>query len=411
MTTNDVAPGAAPLAGIRVLDVAHQYSGAFAASLLRDLGAEVIAVEHPSGSPIRTMLPKRGRDSLWWLNIQREKRNVTLKLSTPEGRELFIELAKQSDVIIENFRPGTLERWGIGPDELTAEGVNAVMLRISGFGQTGPWKGRPGFGTVAEALSGFAHLNGFPDTPPALPSVTLADGVAGIFGAFGALAGVIGAMRNGLEGITVVDTALVETLFKIIPNQVTAYEQLGITMRRYGNSLLDKGVLRDLFSTKDGRYVAIGGGIGIPTISRTLDAVDAPELAARVRAGVLSEEQPVVAAFLHEAHASVLDWVTQRTFDEVSEVFERAGLVYAPIFTVEDIVNEPHFREREDIISIAAEDGGRMDVAGIVPKLSTNTVVTERAGASIGAYNQEVFGELLGLDAADLERLSANGVI
>lgn len=402
-----------PLAGVRVLDAAHQYSGAFGAGLLRDLGADVIAVEYPSGSPIRTMLPRRGKDSLWWLILQREKRNITLNLSEPEGQTLFTELARQADILIENFRPGTMERWNIGPRDLESAGVDAVMLRISGFGQTGPYSDRPGFGTVAEALSGFAHLNGFPDSPPALPSVTLADGVAGTFGALGAVSALLGrrADADRDKGVTVVDTALFETLFKLIPNQVTAYEQLGIIMRRYGNSLLDKGVLRDLFVTMDDRYVAVGGGIGIPTISRTLEAVDAPDLAEKVRAGVLSEDQETVAAFLREAHARIDVWVGSRTYDEVESVFQPAGLVFAPIYNVEGIYKDPHFRAREDIIAVCDEAGEPMAMSGIMPKIEGNDVVTQRAGASKGAFNHEVLSGMLGLDQQEMERLANKGVI
>jgi crotonobetainyl-CoA:carnitine CoA-transferase CaiB-like acyl-CoA transferase len=404
--------GTGSLAGIRVLDASHQYSGAFAASLLRDLGAEVIAIETPQGSPIRTMLPKRGLDSLWWLSLQREKRNITLKLSTPEGQDIYKALAREADVLIENFRPGTMEKWGIGPQQLEAAGVSAVMLRISGFGQTGPSRDRPGYGTIAEAMSGFAHLNGFPDGPPALPSVTLADGVAAVFGSLGVLAALL-QRSNDLPtpSVQVVDTALVESLFKIIPNQVTAYDQLGIVMRRYGNSLLEKGVLRDLFKTADGRDVAVGGGIGAPSIKRTLEAVDAPDLAAEVAAGVLNGEGPDVMDFLRRGHKAIATWVGARTYDEVEKVLASSGVVFAPIYNVEDIVRDEHYRARDSIISVADENGVEMAMTGIVPKIDGSNVSSRRAGAPKGAFNEEILCGLLGMSPESLKELADKGVV
>ncbi|MDE3074049.1 MAG: CoA transferase, partial [Chloroflexota bacterium] len=228
--------GEGPLVGLRVLDLSHQYSGALTACLLADLGAEVIAVEHPGGSPIRTMLPKKDGESLWWKVLQRGKKAITLNLSTERGRELMLRLARRSEVMVENFRPGTLERWRIGPKDLEAEGVSLILLRTSGFGQTGPDSGRPGFGTVAEAMSGFAYLNGFPDGPPVFPSVSLADGVAATFGAFGLMAALCARLRGqDGTGVQVVDVALFEGLFRLVPTQVQGYDLLGYVPKRPGN--------------------------------------------------------------------------------------------------------------------------------------------------------------------------------
>ena len=401
-----------PLSGVRVLDCSHQYAGAFASGILRDMGAEVIAIEHPKGSPIRTMLPKRGKDSLWWLVLQREKRNVTLDLSKPEGRALFLRLAATADVVVENFRPGTMEKWKLGPRDLEAEGIRLVMLRISGYGQTGSLRDRPGFGTAAEALSGFAHLNGFPDTPPALPSITLADGVAGVFGLIGALSTLVDYRSNpGRKGVTVVDSGLVDGLFKLIPNQVTAYDQLGIEMRRYGNSLLDKGVLRDLFVTADGRYVALGGGIGPTAIHRTVSAIEAHDLAEQVKNGILKEDHETVTAFFREAHARASKWIASKNFDEATAILNRAGVVFAPIYSVKEIVADPYFEERKNIITMKDDAGTPIKVSGIVPKVEGADVPTDRAGSAMGAFNAEVFCGELGLDAAELARLKSAGVV
>jgi len=278
-------PGRGALSGIRVLDVAHQYSGALTAALLADLGATVISIEHPKGSPIRTMLPKRDNESLWWKTVQRGKTNITLNLSSPRGRKIFLSMVKDFDVMVENFRPGTLERWQIGPAEMEAAGANLSLLRISGFGQTGPMRDLPGFGTVAEAMSGFAHLNGFPDGPPVFPSTTLADGVAAIFGAFGVLAAHIAKLREKRHGVEIVDVALFEGIFRLIPTQVLAQDQLGKAPTRPGNFLSSHGVLRNLYLTKDKRYLCVSA-VGPAAIRRIVAAADATDLCTRVDAAI-----------------------------------------------------------------------------------------------------------------------------
>ncbi len=184
------------LSGLRVLDLGHQYAAANCCSILADLGADVLQVEHPSGGPIRNMQPKKGEHSLWWKVVERGKKHVTLNLSNPRGRELLLKIAKDYDVLVENFRPGTLEKWGLGPADLEKAGLNLTMVRISGFGQTGPYSPQPGYGSAAEAMSGFAHMNGYPDGPPMFPSSTLADGVASLWGVIGTLASLYGTRQT-----------------------------------------------------------------------------------------------------------------------------------------------------------------------------------------------------------------------
>ena len=184
------------LSGLRVLDIGHQYAAANCCSILADLGADVLQVEHPTGGPIRNMLPKKGAHSLWWKVVERGKKHITLNLSKPRGREMLLKIAKDYDVLVENFRPGTLEKWRLGPADLEAAGLNLTMVRISGFGQTGPYSPQPGYGSAAEAMSGFAHMNGYPDGPPMFPSSTLADGVASLWGVIGTLASLYGNRRT-----------------------------------------------------------------------------------------------------------------------------------------------------------------------------------------------------------------------
>jgi crotonobetainyl-CoA:carnitine CoA-transferase CaiB-like acyl-CoA transferase len=397
------------LAGLKVLDLSHQYSAAMAASLLTDLGADVISVEHPTKTSIRTMLPRKGEHSLWWKVIQRGKRVITLDINTPRGRELVLELAKTADVICENFRPGTLEKWGLGPAELAAAGVNVVLLRISGFGQSGPESGRPGFGTVAEAMSGFAQLNGEPDGPPTFPSTTLADGVAGTFGAFGIMAALWHRRHTGATGIEVVDMALFEGLFRIIPTQIAAYQQFGVAPVRPGNKLTSHGVLRNLFRTSDDRWFVVSA-VGPQAIRRILVAAAARDQIVQVDDGIMMADPDDVVTFLDECDALLTEWAAARDFATVTQLLSDADAVYQPVYTAADIVADEHFRARGDLIDVPDEALGPITMQGVVPKFPGHEHVVRHAGAARGTFNAEVFGEL-GLDEVAIKQLHDDGIV
>ncbi len=399
------APGI--LSGLRVLDIAHQYSGALTASLLGDLGASVVSIEHPKGSPIRTMLPKRNDESLWWKAVQRGKTNITLDLSSPRGRELFLSFAIEFDMLIENFRPGTLERWRIGPAELEGAGANLALLRISGFGQTGPMRDRPGFGTVAEAMSGFAHLNGYPDGPPTFPSTTLADGVAAVFGAFGLLAAQIARLREGQRGVQVVDVALFEGLFRLIPTQILAQHQLGQVPRRPGNFLSSHGVLRNLYETADSRYLCVSA-VGAQAIRRVIAAPQATELIARLDADVMHAPPAEVEAFLIACNETLTEWARTRTYEELAASLTREGAVFNRVYDANDIVADPHYWAREDLIevpdarwgqsscrvsyrnSLAATIAQAMRGSGVAPTTSTSTSAALGSRRSTSTHSRKM---------------------
>ncbi len=412
MTIDAPAPTLPPLLnGLRVLDLSHQYSGALSAGLLADLGADVIAVEHPVKSPIRTMLPRKGEHSMWWKVIQRGKRVITLNISTPRGRELVLELACQADVICENFRPGTLERWGLGPEDLEREGVSVVMLRISGFGQTGPLRTRPGFGTVAEAMSGFANLNGEPDGPPTFPSTTLADGVAATFGAFGIMAALWSREHDHTTaGVEVVDVALFEGLFRLIPTQVAGHSVMGLNPTRPGNNLTSHGVLRDLFRSRDGRWFVVAG-VGSVAIGRILLAAGLDSLNVRVEGGVMTEDPFVVKAFLDVCVAQLHAWAGEHDYVELEKRFDEADVVHQTIYTVEDIVKDPQFQARGDLIQVPDNSLGAIRMQGVVPKFPRRTHEVHWAGRDRGADNEEVFKDLLHLDDRAIAQLRSDGLI
>jgi crotonobetainyl-CoA:carnitine CoA-transferase CaiB-like acyl-CoA transferase len=399
------------LAGLRVLDLSHQYSGALCGALFADLGAEVTAIEHPGGSPIRTMLPKKDGESLWWKVVQRNKRTITLNLSAAPARDLFLRLAAEADLIVENFRPGTLEKWGIGPRDLEAAGLDLVMLRISGFGQDGPLRDLPGFGTVAEAMSGFAHLNGFSDGPPVFPSTTLADGVAGLFGAFGALA----AMRaqrveGGARRVQVVDMALFEGLFRLIPTQVSTYDQLGVVPVRPGNFLSSHGVLRNLYGTRDGRYLCVSA-VGPQAMRRILAGAGAEALVARIDAGVMESPPDAVQVFLQDCDDWLTPWALARDYDALAADLAAAGAVFSRVYDVEDIVNDPHYRARGDLVEAPDSRLGPLLMQGVVPKFPGRSHPVVSAGGERGRDNEAVYADRLGLGVAEIAALARAGVI
>jgi formyl-CoA transferase len=410
---NDDGPDRLPvLDGLRVLDLSHQYSGALSAALMADLGAEVVAVEHPRRSPIRTMLPKKDGESLWWKVIERGKRVITLDLSTPRGQQLVTELARGFDVIVENFRPGTLEKWNLGPSDLERAGVDAVMLRISGFGQTGPDRELPGFGTIAEATSGFAHLNGEPDGPPTFPSTTLADGVAAVFGAMGVLAAAWNrAKRPGREAcVEVVDVALFEGLFRLIPTQVPALHQLGIVQSRPGNLLTSHGVLRNLYSSGDGNYFAVSA-VGSTAIKRILVAAGADDLITEVDADVMERDPGTVEHFLDRCNAAIEEWARTRDYTEIAARLQESDAVYRNVYSAKDILEDPQYAARDDLIMVPDGDLGDIMMAGVIPKFPGRRHVVAHAGPPRGAHNEEILRDLLGLDDDEIKKLRIDGVI
>jgi crotonobetainyl-CoA:carnitine CoA-transferase CaiB-like acyl-CoA transferase len=400
-----------PLEGIKVLDIAHQYAGALAGSMLADLGADVLAVEHPDGNAVRTMLPLKGGVSLWWKVAGRGKRDVTLRLSTEEGRELFLKLAREADVLVENFRPGTLERWRLGPADLEAAGVNLVMLRISGFGQTGEHRERPGFGSVAEAMSGFSHLTGMPDGPPIMPSTTLADGVTGTFGCLGAIAALCGKLRNrSTSAIDVVDASLVESMFRLIPTQVIGYDQLGLVPLRPGNNIGSHGVLRNLYLSSDRLYFT-ASAVGPATIRRILTVLDAGDLLERLDTDFVEGDRVLIEKFFNDADDRVVKWASTLTYDEIEEKLSSSGVVHAKVYDVADIFKDRYFFDRENIVEVPDVQLGPVRMQGVAPKLPTYDQEIAHAGQSLGVDNHDVFVDELGLSEERYASLRESGVI
>jgi crotonobetainyl-CoA:carnitine CoA-transferase CaiB-like acyl-CoA transferase len=401
-----------PLSGLRVIDCSHQYAGALAGSILADFGAEVIAIEHPSGNQVRSMLPQKEGHSLWWKVAGRGKRNITLSLSSERGRELLIELLKDADVMIENFRPGTLEKWRLGPDDLDAAGVGQLaMLRISGFGQTGSNRTRPGFGSVAEAMSGFSHLTGMPDGPPVFPSTTLADGVTGTTGCLGLLATLLGQARGRSRGkVEVIDASLVESMFRLIPTQVIGYDQLGLVPTRPGNYIGDHGVLRNLYESRDGVWFT-ASAVGKPTIVRILTCVGAEDMIEEIDETLASRDRDTLEGFFGRADQRVTAWASAHDWAETKVQLQESGVVFEKVYTIEDIFADPFFTERNDIIDVPDEEVGSVKMQGITPKLPSYDLSVKHTGQSLGHDNEAVFNGVLGLSEEQIAQLAADGVI
>lgn len=399
------------LDGVKVLDVAHAYSAALTGSLLADLGAEVLCIEHPTGSPVRQTLPKAKGQALWWKNMARGKRCITLNLNSPKGRELLLSIAPRFDLMVENFRPGTLEKWKIGPADLEAAGANLSLLRISGYGQTGPNRDKPGFGTIAEAFSGFAHLNGFPDGPPVFPSIALADGVSATFGAFGLMASLVNRLRTGRKGVDVVDVALFESLFRLSPVQIMAYDQLGMDMERPGNLLSTLGLIRNLYTTVDGTNFVVST-VGVTTIRRLLVGAGVSQsLIDQLDRGIFDRPNEEVTAFIIACDAQIAEWAKTRIWEEVRTQLELADVIFERVYTTKDIMADAQYAARQDVVRVPDSQLGEVRMSGVVPKFSDFDHAVRHSGPGLGEHNEEIYQELFDIDAATVQALREEGIV
>src|SRR4051795_5636524 len=397
-------PPRGPLAGIRVLDVSTVYAAPITAMLLGDYGADVIKVEHPKGDPARTHGWNREGHGLWWKVISRNKRTVTLDLGQPEGADLLRRLAGQADVLVENFRPGVMEKWGLGPDDLLAINPRLVMLRVTGFGQTGPYAQRRAFGTLMEAMSGFAQPTGQEDGPPTMPPFGLADGVAGISGALAVMIALHHRDARGGAG-QVIDLSLFEPLLGILGPGPTVYDQLGIIAGRHGNRSPNNAP-RNAYLTRDGRWVAISAS-ATSIAERVMRLVGLPDIAEKPwfsSAGERSRRSELL-------DGAVQKWIAARDLHEVVTAFEEAGAALAPIYDVEQLVNDPHVQERETITTVRDEDLGELKMQNLMFRLGDTPGAIRFPGRRLGQDTAEVYGQLLGLDADDVAKLREAGVV
>jgi crotonobetainyl-CoA:carnitine CoA-transferase CaiB-like acyl-CoA transferase len=392
-----------PLDGLRVIDVSTLFAGPMAAMHLGDMGAEVIKVEHPTRpDPSRGHGPSKDGHNLWWKTLGRNKRTVTIDLHTEGGRQAFLRLAATADVVIENFRPGTLERWGLGYAELSEANPGLVLARVTGFGQIGPYRSRPGFGTLAEAMSGFAAATGEPDGPPTLPPFGLADGVASLATAYAVMVALHArdASGRGQE----VDVAIIEPILAMLGPQITRWDQLGTVQPRTGNRS-GNNAPRNAYRTADGSWVAVSTSAQ-SIAERVMALVGRPELV---------DEPWFASGAERAAHADVLDeavggWIARHDRAEVIAAFDAAEAAVAPIYDASDIVDDPQFAAIGTIRRIHDPDLGEMAMQGPLFRMSQSESRVDFTGRGHGADTDRVLEEL-GYTAAQIAALRDEGTI
>jgi crotonobetainyl-CoA:carnitine CoA-transferase CaiB-like acyl-CoA transferase len=397
-------PRPGPLAGLRVLDLGTVYAAPITAMLLGDFGADVIKVEHPRGDPARTHGLSKDGHGLWWKVIARNKRTVTLNFSHPEGQDILRRLVAQADVVIENFRPGVMEKWGLGPDELLAVNPGLVMLRVTGFGQTGPYASRRAFGTLAEAMSGLAHQTGQEDGPPTLPPFGLADGVSGVSGAFAVMLALYHRDVTGGAG-QVIDLALLEPLLGILGPGPSVYDQLGIIAGRHGNRS-PSNAPRNAYLTRDDRWVAISAS-ATSIAERVMTLVGRPDIAEKPwfsSAGERVQRAEMI-------DRPVAQWIRARPFTEVVDAFQAAGAALAPVYDMEQLVEDPHVVARETVITIDDEDLGPLKMQNLFFRLSGTPGAIRYGGRRLGQDTDQVMADLLDLTGEQVEALRRTGVL
>jgi formyl-CoA transferase len=405
---NRESDGPGPLAGVRVVELGMLLAGPFTGRLLGDMGAEIIKVEPPGQpDPLREWGQARyeGR-SLWWPVQSRNKKCVTLDLRQEAGQRLLLELAGKSDVLVENFRPGTLEKWGLGPDQLWDVNPRLVIARVSGYGQTGPYAPRAGFASVAEAMGGIRHINGFPGEPPPRIHLSLGDSLAGMFAAQGILAALY--WRDALGGGKgqIVDVSLMEGCFALLESTVPEYDRLGVVRGPSGTAL--KGVApSNIFESSDAKWMVIAANAD-KVFRRLCAAMEQPELAddprfATHRARGDNQE---------ELEGIVADWASRHTAAEIDRVLNDAGVICGPIYTIADIFEDEHYHAREMLVTHEDPEFGEYVGPGIVPRFSETPGRVRWSGTwEEGSHNRDVYGGLLGLSDDELAALKEQGVL
>jgi formyl-CoA transferase len=398
---------AGPLSDLRVLDLGHVVAGPFAGSLLGDLGADVIKIEDPKrGDTIRTLSPKHEGVPLWWKVAGRNKRSVALDLREPSGREILLRLVEVSDVLIENFRPGTLVRGGLGVDVLHEAKPGLVVLRISGFGQQSVYADRPGYGRIGEAMSGAVNLTGDADGRPYHVGFSLGDATTGLMGALGVLAALHGRQRHA-EG-EVVDVALFEGLFRMIEWQLPMAEQRGEVVHRQGNRLPIGYAVAGSWQAADSRWLSISAATerSIQRVLRVVRGEDVPPDPRFV--DVEARSRPGHMALLDEAIGA---WVASLPAEAVVDAFAGSDVAVGLVYDAEMMLNDPFYRERGSVIEVEDAELGTMSMPGVIPKLHARPGSVRWAGPTLGQHTDEVLGELLGLDGAALDALRQRGVV
>ena len=392
-----------PLAGYRVLELGTMVAGPFCGRMLADFGAEVIKVEVASGDPLRGMGKRVGEKSLYASSIFRNKKMVSIDLRTGKGRDLIRRLVAKVDVVIENFRPGTMEKWGLAYDELAQLNPGLVMVRISGFGQDGPYSQRAGYGVIGEAMSGLRHITGDPDRPPARMAVSLTDYITGLHAAYGVVMALLARRETGKGQY--IDAALYECAFNFMEPYVPAYEKLGFVANRTG-SRLPNNTPNNLYETADGKYIHITA-VSEPTWRRLMATIGRPDALDDPRFATLVDR------YEHEDAVDeiVADWVRRHDLDTVEAALEAAQVPASRIYTMADIFSDPHYAARNMLVDVVDAELGEVKLANVAPRLSATPGAIRHAGGQVGVDTAATLEDVLALDADEIEALAGEGVI
>ncbi|MEH7223463.1 CaiB/BaiF CoA-transferase family protein [Bacillus sp. JJ1566] len=393
-----------PLSGVKVLEMGTLIAGPFSTRILAEFGAEVIKVELPkSGDPLRKWRVMHNGTSLWWYVQSRNKKCITVDVRTEEGLEVIKSLLKECDVFVENFRPGTIAKWGLTPEILEELNPNLIVSHISGFGQTGPYSDRAGFGSVGEAMGGLRYLTGYPDLPPVRVGVSIGDSIASLYSVIGILMALYHRdVKNG--GGQEIDVALYEAIFSLMESLVPEYDKKGVIRERTG-SIFPGIVPTNVYKTKDEKYVVLAAN-GDKIFQRLLKVLGRDELVGDER--FLTNDLRVQHQEMIES--MIAEWVGQKILKECLDIFNENAIPAGTIYNAEDIVNDPHYQARDMILEMEHEDIGKMKVPGIVPKLSKTPGQINWLGPKIGEHNVEVLKEI-GISDAMIEEMSNKGVI
>src|ERR671916_1502017 len=398
--------GVRPLEGVRVVEMGSLLAGPFCGQLLADFGAEVIKLEPPGkGDPMRVWgrHRKEGR-TLWWPIIARNKKSVTINLREEEGQNLARRLISEADVVVENFRPGTLERWGLGYEDLSGINSGLVMVRVSGYGQTGPYKDQAGFGSIGEAMGGIRHVTGFPDRPPPRVGISLGDSLAATFGALGAVTALYNRETNGGRG-QMVDVAIYEAVLALMESTIPEYALAGHARGRTG-TILPFVAPSNTYPTSEGDYVVIGANADT-VFARFAEATGHPEWAEDERYATHNargENQ-------EELDGMISGWTREHTVDEVLEVLKEAGVPASKLFTAQDMVEDPHYAARENVVTVEDPEIGPFPMQNVVPRLIDTPGKVRWTGPKLGQHNDEVFKGALGLSEEDLGGLREREIL
>jgi crotonobetainyl-CoA:carnitine CoA-transferase CaiB-like acyl-CoA transferase len=394
-----------PLEGIRVLEMGQLMAGPFAGTLLGYFGAEVIKVEPPGrGDPVRVWRVVDEGTSLWWRTLARNKKCITLNLREEGGRDLARRIAERSDVLIENFRPGTMERWGLGPDDLKESNPGLIYTRVSGYGQTGPYASLPGYASVCEGVGGFRHVTGFAGQPPVRPNLSLGDSLAGFHAAFGVLLALLRRSRDGADAGQMVDVGIFEAVYNMMEAVVPEYDRCGV-VREPSGSTITGVVPTNTYLCKDGKYVIIGGN-GDSIYRRLMVAAGRADMAEDAR---LATNDGRV-KHQEEVDGAIGEWTGTLTSQEVLDRLNEAAVPAGPIYSVVEMLDDPQFQARGLFEEVQV--GGRpLKIPAMLPRLTETPGTTDWPGPELGAHNREVLQGLLGLSDAELESLARDGVI